>query len=128
MRITVAIFTGIVVNFLVIFGMEQLTELFIDIPTLKPGVHPNYTQSVFTGLLAMIALAHVLGLVIGLWVTRKIEHQTKLPLFFVSLSMIIGSLVNVAMIPHPIWFSILDPLALFACAFGFYRWSSKAIS
>lgn len=125
MRIVLAIFSGIVANFLVIFGVEQLTQLFVEIPPLKSGMQPDYKASSFTGLLVMIVLAHVVGLVVGLWVTRKIERQTSLPLFFVALSMVIGSLVNVAMIPHPIWFSILDPIALCVCAFVFYNWSTR---
>ena len=125
MRIALSIFSGIIVNFLVIFGVELLTHALFEVPALAPNAKPDYSTSEFSGLLVMIFIAHILGLFVGLLVSKKIETNTSMPLFFVSLSMIVGSLVNVAMIPHPLWFGIIDPLGLIVVAFLMYQWKGR---
>lgn len=128
MRIALSIFSGIIVNFLVIFAVELLTHALFVVPVLTPNTKPDYTASEFSGLLVMIFIAHILGLFVGLIIAKKIEKNSSMPLFFVSLSMIVGSLINVAMIPHPLWFGIIDPLGLIGVAFLMYKWSGKKIA
>ena len=127
MRIALSIFSGIIINFVVIFGFELLAHSFISIPSLAPNAKPDYSSAEFTGILVIIFLAHLVGLFTGLFVAKQLEKDSSMPLFFVSLSMIIGSLVNIAMIPHPIWFSVIDPVGLFTIAFLFYRWKNKSV-
>ncbi len=128
MRIILSIFSGIIVNFLVNYGVEMLVHAFMSVPTLAPNEKVDFTTSAFSGILVMIFLAHVVGLFSGLLVARKIEKESSMPLFFVSLSTIVGALVNIAMVPHPIWFSLMDPIGLLTIAFLVYRWKTNSAS
>lgn len=127
MRIVLAIFCGIIVNFLMIYGVEMLVHAFMSVPKLAPNEKADFTTSAFSGILVMIFLSHVVGLFLGLLVAKLIEKNSSMPLFFVSLSMIVGSLVNIAMVPHPLWFNLMDPIGLLTIAFLVYRWKTKSV-
>jgi hypothetical protein len=112
----------------VIYGVEMLVHAFMSVPTLAPNEKADFTTSEFSGILVMIFLAHIVGLFFGLLVAKRIEKESSMPLFFVSLSMIVGSLVNIAMVPHPLWFSLMDPIGLLTITFLVYRWKTKSVS
>lgn len=76
-------------------------------------------------VLLSVVVAHFIGLIIGLFVARLIDKSTMLPLYFVSGIMLLLSLINVLILPHPVWFVVLDLGLLILIGVLFIRLFSK---
>lgn len=54
-------------------------------------------------------LAHALGTLLGAWITLKVAHNGKYTVaIIVGVFFMLGGIINVIMLPSPIWFTILD--------------------
>lgn len=72
-------------------------------------------------VLLSVVVAHFIGLIIGLFVARLIDKSTMLPLYFVSGIMLLLSLINVLILPHPMWFVLADLGLQLLVAILFFR-------
>lgn len=70
-----------------------------------------YMRVVPAGALISVIIGQVLALFLGGLVVIKIAAESK-PLHIFSLIFILMSVMNLVMIPHPIWFAITSLLAL----------------
>lgn len=61
----------------------------------------------FKSLLAVV-IAHGLGLLIGLFAARKVDSSTTAPMYGVASFIMLFTVINLLMIPHPIWFTLAD--------------------
>ena len=61
-----------------------------------------------TGSYICVAIAHGLGLLFGLVVARLIEKENRYPIFIIVGFIFFGTVANLFMLPHPLWFGVLD--------------------
>jgi len=113
LRNILAVIAGLVVGNLLNGGLVALGPMLIPPPEgaitdtmegLKASMHlfePKHFLFPF--------LAHALGTLAGAWLTAKLAANKHLRLaLLIGLFFLIGGSVMVAMLPSPLWFSILD--------------------
>ena len=79
-------------------------------------------------ILAIVIIAHSLGLLFGIIVSRFIDKKSILPLYYICGLMILLAVINLLMIQHPLWFIITDITSLLIIATLFIRSASKSNS
>jgi hypothetical protein len=55
-----------------------------------------------------VVVAHGLGLLIGLLIAKAIDKTSKISLYIIAGFFLIGTIANLSMIPHPMWFAVAD--------------------
>lgn len=75
--------------------------------------------------LLAVVVAHFIGLLVGLLVSRLIVRTSILTVYFVAGIMIFLSLINVLILPHPVWFICADLGLQLVVAFLFIRQLGK---
>lgn len=112
MRSVLAVIAGMIVASAVIFGLEFLGSILFPLPE---GADPTNTEwlkenmdSIPTGSMIMVALAHVIGIILGMIVAALIAKITMIPSYIVGILLLVGTIINLIMIPHPFWFSVTD--------------------
>jgi hypothetical protein len=112
-RNILAVIGGIIVGSIVNMGLINLGTIIISPPS---GVDVTDMESLKSSMHLFKAkhfifpfLAHALGTLAGALVAAKvaISHQMKIALG-TGVFFLIGGVVNVFMLPSPIWFAILD--------------------
>ena len=130
MKPAIATIIGVVVAAVAIWVFEFLGHLIVPI-----GEKINVTSAEDLKLImfkipmkALIAviLAHGLGLFAGLFAAYKVEPTTKVPLFGVTGVILLFTVVNLVMIPHPLWFTIADIAIIILAAIAFIGTRKKA--
>lgn len=116
MKVFLATFIGLVVAFFSIALLEPIGHALFPVPfkvdpsnleELKANMH-----LIPTGAYICVAVAHGLGLLFGLTVARLIEKENLSPIFIIAGFMLFGTIANLFMLPHPVWFGILDVVAV----------------
>lgn len=115
MRIIVASIVGVCVsigmNILILFlGMFLQFFSASNIDMSPEGLEQMYQPLQFTDYIVPM-LAHLLGLLSGLFVTRAICKTSSIPIFIVAGLHLIGVAFNLYEIPHPTWFALVDVFA-----------------
>ena len=115
MRIFVATFLGVIAAFICILLLEPLGNLLFPLPfkidpenavaQLKENSH-----LIPIGSFISVLFVHAVAIFIGLFVARLIEKESKIPLYILAVFLLYGTVANLFMVPHPIWFSIADIL------------------
>ncbi len=117
-RNVLAVLAGLVVGSLVNGALIMASASIIPPPEgadltsaegLKNSMHLMETKHFI-----MPFLAHALGTFAGAYVAARIaaHHKIKLALL-IGLLFFIGGLINVFMLPSPIWFTVLDLVAAY---------------
>jgi hypothetical protein len=70
--------------------------------------------------LITIILGHGISLFTGVFVSHKIQNKSTIPFLLVFLVMLMATISNLAMIPHPLWFKIADIGSV--CIAGLISW------
>lgn len=130
MRYVLATFAGLLVAAILTFGIESLGSVFFPLPE---GADPmdiewikNNMNLIPTGAMIMVALAHVVGIICGMLVAGLIAKNSMIPAYVVAVLMLLGTIANLFMIPHPTWFMFVDIVgALIAIYIGKTLVSSK---
>ena len=112
MKNVLAVIAGLIVAMLIITGLELLSGLIFPLPE---GADPrniewlkNNLDSIPTGTLIIVAFAHLAGIVGGMFTATLISGTKLLPAYIVGALMLVATVVNLFMIPHPIWFKVTD--------------------
>ena len=112
MRHVLAVVAGLIVSMLIITGLELLSGVIFPLPE---GADPrdmewlrNNMNSIPTGTLIIVAFAHLAGIIGGMFVATLISKTKMLPAYIVGALMLVATVVNLFMIPHPIWFKVTD--------------------
>jgi len=112
MRNSLAVITGIVASYAVIILIE-LTQMMIYPP--PPGLDPMnhdhllvYMKIIPVAALVFIAVAHLLGTLVGGLVGLKIAGGNRKVGYIIGGIMLTFTVINFFMIPHPVWFMALD--------------------
>ncbi len=108
MKPFLATFLGLIATFAATSGLVALTHVLFPIPAeLMTGDEVNI-ELIPTVSYVGVALAHGLGLLIGLLVARSIDKMTIYPLYILAGFFLLGTVANLYAIPHPLWFAIAD--------------------
>ena len=112
-RNTLAVITGLVVGSIVNMGIITMSSSVIPIPE---GVDQTSMQSLKETMhlfearhYIMPFLAHAIGTLVGALVASLIAANQKIKFAFtIGVFFLIGGIINVFMLPSPIWFAVLD--------------------
>jgi hypothetical protein len=113
MKKVLATILGFIVASLTVYLFESLIghNLF----PLPEGANPmdmewirNNMDQIPTGAKVMVVIAHFMGIVVGMIVASLIAKTSMAPAYIVGGLMLAATIVNVAMLPKELWFSISD--------------------
>ena len=107
-RRILAVIAGLAVAFLVIIVIEMINHAIYPLPE---DVNPLDAQSLKSamagmpaGALAGVVLAWILGALAGSFTAAKIAGSGGLlPGLVVGIFLLLGSVLNMAVLPHPVW-------------------------
>jgi hypothetical protein len=121
-----AIIAGVVAAFLGIIAVEFFSSVVHPFPADFAGTteevcrhverYPDWVLAVVVPLWAAAALA-------GSWIAGRIGNRGCA--LFVGLLLLTALVVNIAMLPYPIWFKIANLVAIPAAVFGGVYWSRR---
>lgn len=131
MRNLLATLTGIICAALLTFIIEMLSTTLFPLPD---GAKPmdrtwlsEHMHLIPLGAMIMVAIAHTLGLIIGMYVAAIIAKSSLNPTYIVAGFMGLTTLSNLFMIPHPNWFVATDIIGvLIGIMFGLKLAKSKS--
>lgn len=112
MKLFIATVLGILAAGLGIWVLELLGHMLFPIPfeiqvddieAFKAAMY----KIPFTSLMAVV-LAHGVGVWIGMFVARMVDKTSHAPMYGVSSFIMLFTVINLLMIPHPTWFTIAD--------------------
>lgn len=112
MKIFLAAFFGVLVSFGVNIAIVTIGHIIN--PIVLDMSDPNAMLEAFRSLdtidFLFPLIAHVLGIVSGLLIARAICKTSVIPIFIVAGIHMLGVIINLIQLPHPVWFSALDVL------------------
>lgn len=131
MKIFLATFIGLIAAFISLGLLELLGHKLFPVPfeidiSNPEGLREQIALIPKSSMISVV-VAHGVGLLIGLLVARLIEKQSIIPLAIIALFTLIGTIANLAMIPHPMWFMIADVSIILAVGGAFIYSSNKQI-
>lgn len=125
MRGVVAVLVAMVLGFLIITGIEWVSHGIYPPPTgidlTRPDVLATLMLNAPVGALLFIALAHFLAALAGNLTALAINHRKRLPAYIFSGLLIGGTAANLWMIPHPVWFMVVDLVGVMLALFLVFR-------
>lgn len=112
MKLFYATFAGVLAAFISMMFLEGLGHSLFPIPF---EVDPENLDSIADKLHLIpvqmyisVVFAHGIGLLIGLLIAKSIDKTSKISLYIIAGFFLVGTVVNLFMIPHPIWFAFAD--------------------
>ncbi len=125
-RNIIAIIVGIAAAGVAVYFVESINYSLFPLPQDLDANNMDemkaYVEELPVLAFAFVLLAHFFGPLVGGLTSAKIaaSHQMKVALFVGSFVLLMG-LINLVMIPHPIWFMVLDLFMYLPGAFLGYR-------
>ncbi len=121
-RRILAVIAGLFAGFLIVALVEALSPLLFTMPA---GLNPKnpesirqYAEQIPAGSLVVVLLAHALGSFGGGWLAALVARVKPVQhALIVGALVMIAGIVNLVIIPHPLWFSILDVLVYMPSAY-----------
>jgi signal transduction histidine kinase len=129
LRTALALGIGILVAFVTIMLIEQVSHFIFPVPTdidwQDSSASTQYMSQLPAMALILVLLAWCSGIVLGIlsasWIARRVRGRFALAIgSLISLA----AIANMAMLPHPIWFMSLAAIALPSVTFGCW-WALK---
>lgn len=112
MKTFVATLIGLIVCFTIVFLTELLgMKLFpmkIKVGSNDVDTFKTIIDNIPLPALIVVIAGHGLAMFIGLFVSFQIQSKSYVAFLVIFLVMLMGTISNLAMIPHPIWFMIAD--------------------
>jgi len=112
MKLFYATFAGVIAAFISMMFLEGLGHSLFPLPF---KVDPNNIGAIADKLHLIpvqmyisVVVAHGLGLLIGLLIPKAIDKTSKISLYIIGGFFLVGTIANLSMIPHPMWFAIAD--------------------
>ncbi len=127
-RRILAVIAGIVTAFILVMLIEWLGHLVVPPPEGLDPTDPESIRAMMDQIsplsLIMVAIAWACAAFGGAWVAGKIGGPpSRIPALIVGGLLVAASIMNLIMIPHPIWFWVVGlvpqlPLALLGGKLG----------
>jgi hypothetical protein len=112
MRTFLASILGIAVSFIIVFLVEMISMNLFPIRMKIDPKNIEALRSMINNIplpaLITIIIGHGLGMFLGTFAANKVQPKSLTPMLMIFLLMLIATISNLAMIPHPIWFMIAD--------------------
>ena len=110
-----AVIVGLVAGGLVIYGIESINMVRFPWPENlsmeDEEAFAEYVASLPIDALITVIIAHAVGSFVAGFVCGKIALSKQLMLGIVcGVILMAGGIMNIVMIPHPLWFSVADLL------------------
>lgn len=103
-----AVMMGLVVAFVVSFGIELINSRIFPLPAGTDPRDPAAVKSAIAGLpaaaLAGVLLGWFLAALAGSWVATRIARGDHRPAWFLGVLLLAAAVGNMLEIPHPAWF------------------------
>src|SRR5271156_956483 len=119
LRNLAAVCLGLVVAFLLLVGVELLSSVVHPLPPGFGGTQEEMCQHVARypqWVLGVVVPLWAFAAFLGTWTARKIGGLYAA--LTVGLLLFAGLVLNIAMLPYPIWFKVVNllviPIAIFA--------------
>lgn len=110
-----AVISGIVVSVFVVIGMDMLSHSFYghaDPEIINtPQKFAEYVQTLPIGAFIILILGHFLAALFGSIITLVLSSKNRLLIWFPVGILLLSVILNLALIPHPLWFMIADVIA-----------------
>lgn len=116
-KLTLALFLGLVTSIALTFTLEFVGHLLFPIDMdkmnalIKSGTYEDlklFMDGMPIGAFISVILAHGLGLLGGLIVCRIMYNEHRLPLYGLAIIILLSTMLNLMLIPHPTWFPYAD--------------------
>lgn len=112
MKLFYATFAGVIAAFISMMFLEGLGHSLFPLPfKVDPKNLEELAEKLHLIPIQMyisVVVAHGLGLLIGLLIAKAIDKTSKISLYIIAGFFLIGTIVNLSMIPHPMWFAVAD--------------------
>ena len=119
-RNIVAVLGGMLLAAIVAYLVEGIGHSIWPPPELPDGTTPEQATAAAAawmkiapiGAMLMVALAHLVGVAVGVWFAFKMQKGFKLAGMIVGVIFLLMALATWAMITHPFWFMVVDFVAI----------------
>ncbi len=128
-RAVLGIVAGITLSLVLLVGVELFSAVVHPFPEGFEGTHeeicdhvadyPDWILAVVVPMWGAIAL-------LGTWVAGRLGNGFAALVLAVLL--LAAVIFNIAMLPYPKWFTILQPLVILVAVHSGYRWSARPSS
>jgi hypothetical protein len=112
MKLFYATFAGVIAAFISMMFLEGLGHSMFPIPfeidSKNIGAIASKLHLIPVQMYVSVVLAHGLGLLIGLLIAKAIDKTSRISLYIIAGFFLIGTIANLTMIPHPMWFAVAD--------------------
>mgnify|MGYP000664889487 CR=1 FL=1 len=112
MKSFLATFIGLIAAFVIMMALEILGHVLFPLPVKlstsdAEAIAKNF-HLIPIGAYLSVVFAHGIGLLIGLIIARAIDKETLYAQYLLAGFLLLGTIANLAQIPHPLWFTIAD--------------------
>ncbi len=116
-----AVIIGLIVGGLVIMGIESINILRFPWPEglnlEDKDAFAEYVQGLPVSALITVLLAHIAGALVAGFLSTKIAAANNYTLAVIcGVILLAGAVVNLFMIPHPVWFMVVNVLTIIPAA------------
>lgn len=112
MKLFYATFSGVIAAFISMSLLESFGHSLFPIPFEidheNLGAIADKLHLIPMEMYLSVVFAHGIGLLIGLLIAKSIDKTSKISLYIIAGFFLVGTIANLFMIPHPIWFAIAD--------------------
>lgn len=128
-RKILAVLIGYIASMVVIFAIETLGHLLYPLPSgmdrYDPEAFRKYAETAPFMALFIVIIAYSMGAFTAGFVSTKIARDNKnIYALICGAILLICTIINMYLIPSPIWFMVMAVLASFFVLFG-YRMAIK---
>lgn len=126
LRNVAAILAAFAVTLILLIGVELFSSVVHPVPADFAGTteemcahvarYPHWVLGVVVPMWGVTAL-------VGTWIAGRLGSRGSALLMAALL--VIAVLFNLAMLPYPLWFKIVQPIAVLAAVVFGYRWSRR---
>jgi hypothetical protein len=109
----IVVIGAMIMGGVLIYGIESLNHLVFpppaDLNTSDMEALKAYMQQAPAGSLAILLLAHASGAFISGWIiSRFAASNIRMLVLITGMIWMITGVINLIVIPHPLWFSVAD--------------------
>lgn len=138
LRRLLGVIVGLCVGFLAVLLVEGLSLLVYPFPSgldmSDAQAMQRYVENLPAGALVIVVVAHIAGSFAGAFACAAVvRHKWITGSLLIGILLLVGGLVNLFRIPHPLWFAIADvivyiPFSLLGGRAGWRLFGSRGIS
>ncbi|NNF83129.1 MAG: hypothetical protein HKM99_10335, partial [Flavobacteriaceae bacterium] len=95
MKSVLAVIAGLIAAVVVIYGLEFLSTILFPLPEGADPTNIEWikenSELIPTGSMIIVALAHLLGIIVGMVIAAKVAGMTMIPSYIVGILLLVGT-------------------------------------